>query len=148
VTEQNLEEFRCRIRQYQASQNPQKRRWYQGRKPGPVRVFSFPFSATMHVISLVFVLKALLMLNLGETRYMATLERNPPSGLGAQIGQMVMRPDRVSQQLHDLVLTARPLLAQARGYSVRNRAVPGRVDSDRMKVWSLWPTKKKAAPKI
>lgn len=112
MTGSNIDDFDRRIKQYkkgnrgkfmpiggrglQTSQRP---------KPG----FRFPWFSTVLVLTLVFLLKAFIVLRVGESQYRQRLAAYDDPGLGQRIGLYVMRPDPVTLKLRDF---ARPLIGR------------------------------------
>ena len=146
MSEQTIAEFRKRLAAYQKRRARRFALTGLGARDGRIPVLSVPWRALLQVLSLALLLKAALMLQTGEARYLARLDAYVDPSPGERIALALMRPDPISRRLHDRLREMRPQLARARGFGPGNRAAPRRDGAARQRVWSLWPTKKRAAP--
>ena len=146
MSEQTIAEFRKRLADYQKRRARRFALTGLGARDGRIPILSMPWKALLQVLSLALMLKAAIILQTGEGAYRARLESYSGAGLGERIGLALMRPDPLSQRLHDSFARLRTELARARGRSAFNRARPRQGGNSGLRVWSLWPTKKRAAP--
>lgn len=103
MAEGNIDEFRRILRRVEAEQAGKPR--VRGRKISMRRLFrrlAMPWTLIVHLVVLMFLLKAFVVLQVGEGAYRRKLAayRNPP--FVQQIGIFVMTPDPVTLKLRDI----------------------------------------------
>ncbi len=105
MTDANIEEFRKRLIKLEKKQ---KRRRFLGRltpgKSGGPRV---PWSAFLTVALIFFLLKAFIVLSIGESQYRDQLASYDDPALGQRVGIFIMNPDPITLKIHDL---AKPVI--------------------------------------
>ena len=110
MSDQNFEEFRKRVARVQKRGKRRLPRIFSVSGPNQgVRTpwFRFPWAALNVTLALVFALKAMIVLEVGEDRYRGRLAAFDATGFGVKIGKFVMYPDPVTLRITDF---ARPLV--------------------------------------
>ncbi len=109
MAETNIDEFKKRMR---AAEKKQARgRVLSNLKPGGAGGIHIPWMAFVTVVALLFLLKAFIVLRIGENGYRAQIASYQDPALGQKIGLFVMDPDPVTLRLRDFV---KPIVAGRR----------------------------------
>lgn len=108
----NVDDFNRRLKQYKKGSKgglPLIGRRGVRAVSGSRSGLRMPWFSTLLVLTLVFLLKAFIVLRIGEGEYRQRLAVYNDPGLGERIGLYVMRPDPVTLKLRDF---ARPLIGR------------------------------------
>ncbi|MFT4999721.1 MAG: hypothetical protein ACI861_001412 [Paracoccaceae bacterium] len=103
MTDSNIQDFRKRMNKYEKG-GKGWRSYLNGRRRAsgkPLFRLRVPWFTTVLVLSLVFGMKAFIVLRVGEQQYRVRLAAYHDPTLGEQIGLYVMRPDPVTMTLRD-----------------------------------------------
>jgi hypothetical protein len=99
VAASNIDDFRKRLNTYEKGGRGW-RGFLNGRKRGMPRL-RMPWFSTLLVLSMVFGMKAFIILRVGEQQYRTRLAAYHDPSIGEQIGLYVMRPDPMTIKLRD-----------------------------------------------
>lgn len=112
MTEQNVEKFRKRLKEYQKTKRrkfgifDRRRGVQQSKKRAKLRFLWFP---VLLIVTVVFLMKAFLVLRIGENQYRARLTGYANPSIVETIVLFAMRPDPLTLALRNL---AKPLIGR------------------------------------
>jgi len=101
VTEANLDEFRQRLKELDKQER--RRRVVSAIRFGARGGLRVPWTTLLYVVFVLFLLKAFVVLRIGEGEYRQQLAAYEDPALGVKIGMLVMKPDPVTLKIRDIV---------------------------------------------
>lgn len=109
MADANIDEFQKRVR---AAERKQARNGFIKKlKPGGKGGLQVPWMSIVTIVALLFLLKAFVVLRIGESDYRAKIASYNDPALGQKIGLFVMKPDPVTLKIRDLV---KPIIPRRR----------------------------------